>query len=98
MDLGFRYRELLVWSAAVGGAVALGQVGLSAQGVGIPLLRSVNVIVDTILQIVRPVAVIALMIAGLMYMLGEGSVRWIANILFGGAIAVFAVSIVAAIF
>ena len=89
-------RDGLVWSALLVGIVAVNSVGLGAQG--IPLLKSVNVIVDTILQIVRPVAVIALMVAGLMYMFGEGSVRWIANILFGGAIAVFAVSIVAAIF
>ena len=92
------YRVGVRWSAVLIGVVAVNVVGLSAQTAGIPLLKSVNVIVDTILQIVRPVAVIALMIAGLMYMFGEGSVRWIANILFGGAIAVFAVSIVAAIF
>ena len=94
----FHYRGALVWGSVVIAFMAITVAGLSAQGIGIPILRSVNIIADTLLSIVRPVAVIAFILAGLLYMFGEGSVRWIANILFGGSIAIFAVSIVSAIF
>ena len=94
----FPYRGALVWGAVLVAVVATIVAEVSAQGIGIPILRSVNIIADTLLSIVRPVAVIAFILAGLLYMFGEGSVRWIANILFGGSIAVFAVSIVSAIF
>jgi type IV secretory pathway VirB2 component (pilin) len=94
----FPYRGALVWGSVLVAVVATTVAEVSAQGIGIPILRSINVIADTLLSIVRPVAVIAFILAGLLYMFGEGSVRWIANILFGGSIAVFAVSIVSAIF
>ena len=90
-----RHRARFTHAALVFAVVAVNVVGASAQS---PWEASANRLMATFVNLARPLAVVAVIIAGLLWMAGEGSMRSVANIVFGGAMALFAVQFIAWLF
>jgi len=95
---GFHHRGAILWLVVVMMAVPVWAWAQPAPAAD-PLNRAATY-VGTLLTgpLARAVAVIAIAVAGYLWMFGEGRSRTIASVLIGGAIAVGATNLIQALF